>query len=125
MCFQIQELRLRDSVLTMENERLNQKLEDMKKKKKKLSLDPTNQDSQHERNENQAEREEDEENNDCNVSVENIDTIEYQIKFQLEYEKLRDVCKQWSEEVIIIISYKALLGGKKIDLQLSIINKQK
>lgn len=125
MCFQIQELRLRDSVLTMENERLNQKLEDMKKKKKKLSIDPTNQDPQHERNENQAERENDEENNDCNVSVENIDTIEYQIKFQLEYEKLRDVCKQWSEEVIINISYKALLGGEKIDLQLSIINKQK
>lgn len=112
MCSQIQELRLRDSVLTMENERLNQKLEDMKKKKK-LSLDPTNQDSQRERNENQAEREYDEENNDCNVSVENIDTIEYQIKFQLEYEKLRDVCKQWSEEVIIIILHKALLGGKK------------
>lgn len=113
MCSQIQELRLRDSVLTMENERLNQKLEDMKKKKKKLSLDPTNQDAQRERNENQAEREYDEENNDCNVSVENIDTIEYQIKFQLEYEKLRDVCKQWSEEVIIIILHKALLGGKK------------
>ncbi|KAI5698173.1 hypothetical protein M8J75_002725 [Diaphorina citri] len=33
------------------------------------------------------------------VSAEKIDRIRYQIKFQQEYVKLRDVCRQWSDEV--------------------------
>uniref|UniRef100_A0A8D8R3K0 Uncharacterized protein n=1 Tax=Cacopsylla melanoneura TaxID=428564 RepID=A0A8D8R3K0_9HEMI len=104
---EIRELRLRDTLMTMENERLHKVLAELKEEDqdneendaqcKPSTTSPKQKRKQRENDE--EEEDEDEEDEETSVSAEKIDRIRYQIKFQQEYEKLRDVCRQWSDEV--------------------------